>query len=106
MDIAPRPIADHLRSLNRRRFFGGAGLGLGTAALAMLLGEDASRGAEDGPGSLPGLPHFAPKAKRVIYLMQGGARRTSTCSTTSPTWRSVEARSCPSRSTRGSGSPR
>src|SRR5262249_48310562 len=24
-------------------------------------------------GGLPGLPHFAPKAKRVIYLMQGGA---------------------------------
>ena len=25
------------------------------------------------PGGLPGLPHFAPKAKRVIYLFQSGA---------------------------------
>ena len=32
--------------------------------------------AERGPereGGLPGLPHFAPKAKRVIYLFQSGA---------------------------------
>src|SRR5205823_2367473 len=26
-----------------------------------------------GAGALPGLPHFTPKAKRVIYLMQTGA---------------------------------
>ena len=25
-----------------------------------------------GPAGLPGLPHFAPKAKRVVYLWQGG----------------------------------
>src|SRR4029453_17848973 len=25
------------------------------------------------PGGLPGLPHFAPKAKRVIYMFQSGA---------------------------------
>src|SRR5581483_6902296 len=63
------PRAERLHLLNRRQFFGLTGLGLGTAALASLLAED-GRAAE---GGLPGLPHFAPKAKRVIYLMQGGA---------------------------------
>jgi hypothetical protein len=38
--------------------------GLGAAALSTLLGADA-----EGPGALP---HFAPKAKRVIYLFQFG----------------------------------
>ena len=58
---------------SRRQFLGSASYGLGTAALAGLLGSEA---AADGPkalGGLPGLPHFAPKAKRVVYLMQGGA---------------------------------
>jgi Protein of unknown function (DUF1501) len=52
----------------RRQFFGRGARGLGVAALASLFGEGAS--AKDG---LPGLPHFAPKAKRAIYLhMVGG----------------------------------
>ena len=50
---------------SRRRFLGA---GVGTAALASLLRDDgllAARGS--------GLPHFAPKAKRCIYLfMEGG----------------------------------
>src|SRR6266566_3054505 len=52
----------------RRQFFGRGARGLGVAALASLFGEGAS--AREG---LPGLPHFAPKAKRAIYLhMVGG----------------------------------
>src|SRR5260370_22435269 len=52
----------------RRQFFGRGARGLGAAALASLFRENAS--AKDG---LPGLPHFAPKAKRAIYLhMVGG----------------------------------
>ena len=44
-------------------------VGLGTAALASLLPEG-GKGAEPAAavGGLPGLPHFAPKAKRAIYL--------------------------------------
>lgn len=49
--------------LTRRSF-------LGTVALAHLLADEASAITEPG---LPGLPHFAPKAKRVIYLFQSGA---------------------------------
>ena len=55
------------RQLTRRYFFGKAAAGLGTAALASLLQADESSGA------MPGIPHFPPTAKRVIYLFQSGA---------------------------------
>ncbi|WP_395747089.1 DUF1501 domain-containing protein [Prosthecobacter sp.] len=49
--------------LTRRELFGRASAGIGTAALASLLGQ----------GQTLAAPHFAPKAKRVIYLfMHGG----------------------------------
>jgi hypothetical protein len=54
--------------LTRRYFFGKASAGLGIAALAGLLKEDL-HAAES---ALPGLPHFAPRAKRIIYLFQSG----------------------------------
>jgi hypothetical protein len=63
--------------LTRRYFFSKASTGLGIAALANLLGSDPAA-AEIGNSAtgrsvgLPGLPHFAPKAKRVIYLFQSG----------------------------------
>jgi hypothetical protein len=37
----------------------------------MLPGRTA--GAAEAHGGLPGLPHFAPKAKRAIYLFMAGA---------------------------------
>lgn len=50
-------------------------LGIGSAALGSLLIPDLFKGS--GPSSvhdmMSGLPHFAPKAKRVIYLFQNGA---------------------------------
>jgi hypothetical protein len=61
--------------LTRRHFFSRGASGIGIAALASLLGQDLHAAAE-GPsatGGLPGLPHFPPKAKRVIYLFQSGA---------------------------------
>jgi hypothetical protein len=65
---------ENLRLLTRRQFFGRGAIGLGTAALASLLADDVRAAENDNAaGGLPGLPHFAPKAKRVIYLLQGGA---------------------------------
>ena len=58
--------------IDRRQFFRGAGLGFGAVALASLLRADGSA-SELAVGGLPGLPHFAAKAKRVIYLFQSGA---------------------------------
>jgi hypothetical protein len=65
------PLQDTLLSLTRRHFFGRAATGIGLAALASLL-EGESRAAPE-TGGLPGLPHFTPRAKRVIYLFQSGA---------------------------------
>lgn len=57
--------------VTRRAFFGRTASGLGVAALASLLQTDMKADAVD-IGGLPGLPHFAPKAKRIIYLFQSG----------------------------------
>src|SRR5207244_11558237 len=62
------------RLLTRRYFFGKASAGLGIAALSGLLREDLRAADSDSAeGGLPGLPHFAPTAKRVIFLFQSGA---------------------------------
>ena len=75
----------HLRS-TRRAFLGHASLGMGSMALSSLLGggawgSDAGRpvvGA-DRTGGLAGLPHFAPRARRVIFLcMSGGPSHLET----------------------------
>ena len=55
--------------VTRRQLFGSAAQGIGGIALASLLGE---RSAHAGQIGLPTLPHFAPKAKRVVCLWQGG----------------------------------
>ena len=62
---------------NRRQFFGKSTTGIGVAALSSLLGGNLAFGEKPGEfgriGGLEGIPHFAPKAKRVIYLLQSGA---------------------------------
>ncbi len=68
------PLTDPRLHVNRRHFFGR--VGLGATALAGLFNEELfAAGVKDATatGGLPGLPHFAPKAKRVIYLFQSGA---------------------------------
>jgi hypothetical protein len=79
------PLIERALLENRRQFFGRmcrtvAG-GLGLAALGSLLeGNEAlasgglqAAGGGVRFGGLPGVPHFAPKAKRVIYLFMSGA---------------------------------
>ena len=60
--------------LTRREALASMGSGLGTAALATLLGANNAHGVETkkGTGGLADLPHFAAKAKRVVVLWQGG----------------------------------
>ena len=72
------PKQEQARWMTRRHFFGRSAAGIGAAALASLLGDEL-RGAAKQSGSgelpypgLPGMPHFAPKAKRVIWLFQSG----------------------------------
>ncbi len=59
-------------NVNRRHFLGKLSLGLGSIALGSLLVPDLFKGGEDALPTL-GLPHFAPKARRIIYLFQNGA---------------------------------
>ena len=57
--------------LSRRAFLGKTAGGLGGVALSCLLRQDAL--------TKPSLPHFAPKAKRVIYMfMSGGPSQVDT----------------------------
>ena len=68
------PIDRYLQLETRRQFFSRGAMGLGAAALTSLLPRglmgDTASVQEMG---LPGLPHFAPKAKRAIYLFMSGA---------------------------------
>ncbi|MEX0883068.1 MAG: DUF1501 domain-containing protein, partial [Cyclobacteriaceae bacterium] len=60
---------------NRRKFLSKISLGLGSVALGSLLIPDLFTGKSelDTDKLMASLPHFAPKAKRVIYLFQNGA---------------------------------
>ncbi|MBI1369153.1 MAG: DUF1501 domain-containing protein [Planctomycetes bacterium] len=61
--------------LTRRQLFDRTKNAVGAAALASLLGRSAigAPAARTALGGLPDLPHFAPRAKRAIYLFQSGA---------------------------------
>src|SRR5262249_51125512 len=61
--------------LTRRHFFGRMATGVGVAALGSLLNPDlfaALANETEKPKGTVGLPHLAPKAKRVIYLFMAG----------------------------------
>jgi hypothetical protein len=53
------------RRVDRRTFLGSCGIGFGSIALASLLGDDALAEVRQ--------PHFAPRARHVIYLHMIGA---------------------------------
>ena len=77
---------DYVQRLTRRSLLGHSAAGVGSAALASLLSPGAFGESNSAPAAspavsassasaangLPDLPHFAPKAKRVIYLFQSG----------------------------------
>jgi hypothetical protein len=69
-----KEIFEHQLNVNRRHFLSKLSMGFGSAALGSLLLPDLLKGGKSGIEDLPvGLPHFAPKAKRIIYLFQNGA---------------------------------
>jgi len=70
------PVAESKLIENRRQLFGRVSTGIGSLALASLLNPQllaAPQKSAAARGALPGLPHFAAKARRVIYLLQSGA---------------------------------
>ncbi len=62
------PQFEHLLIENRRHFFSRSARGIGAAALGSLIGASTTSASA---ASLP-TPHFAPRAKRVIYMFQSG----------------------------------
>src|SRR5258708_37444846 len=69
-------LAQYQRLLTRRQFFGRSAAGIGTAALASLLNPSLFAGSAPssagGMGGVLNALHFAPTAKRVIYLFMSG----------------------------------
>jgi hypothetical protein len=63
------PILERQDIINRRLLLRGAASSIGVAALSSLMRQDAAAGT-DGPNI--GKTHFAPRAKRVVYLFQSG----------------------------------
>lgn len=66
------PELNDLPSQTRRDFLSQGGAVLAWAGLATLLGKEA-RASTEPRSSARHLPHFAPKAKRAIYLFMSGA---------------------------------
>ena len=63
----------HPKQVSRRWFFEQCGVGLGSIALGQLMAQNASASTDNlNPLALK-QPHFAPKAKRVIFLFMAGA---------------------------------
>jgi hypothetical protein len=95
------------RALTRRHFFGRVGSGVGIAAIASMLGETPAnamsrvlRGElpEGGVGPTPlspRSPHFAPRAKRVIYLHMAGSPPQQDLWDPKPELQRLDGQPCP-----------
>lgn len=68
-----KEILERRLNINRRRFLSQLSLGIGSAALGSLLIPDLFGSGAAEEQLVTGLPHFAPRAKRIIYLFQNGA---------------------------------
>jgi hypothetical protein len=70
------PLRQTIEFETRRQFFGRSAKGLGVAALSSLI-ANSSTASPLSPSKVPGRTdagwHFAPKAKRAIYLFMSGA---------------------------------
>ncbi len=70
-----RELQKEEHKIDRRQFLTKTSLGLGAMALGSLFGMEKALSSAVTPrtslGS-PGLPHFMPKAKRIVYLFQSG----------------------------------
>ena len=63
----------HPKQVTRRWFFEQCGVGLGSIALGHLLAQNGYAAPSGRSLLAPKQPHFAPKAKRVIFLFMAGA---------------------------------
>ena len=94
-------LLESVQQFNRRQFLQRSRIGLGALALGSLVNEGMADDRNVVKG-LPELPHFAPKAKRVIYMFQSGRLLNLSCSTTNRSLLSFKKQNCLLRFERGS----
>ncbi len=92
------PDVARCSQMTRRHFLGRSGAGLGAVALAMLMGDDLRAGSV-GAGVADPLrarpPHFAPRARRVIYLHMAGSPPQQDLFDYKPILNELDGRPCP-----------
>jgi hypothetical protein len=104
MDLTQELRCEYAKLITRRWFFKQCGVGLGSFALASLLGEGAAQGATSIKSAnplAPRAPHFKPKAKRVIYMFMGGAPSQLDMFDYKPTLAKYNGKSLPEEVIRG-----
>jgi hypothetical protein len=100
------PMQEMLRSVTRRHFFRQAGFGIGAAALAALLNRDLfAAAAQEAAHAVNPLavrpPHFAPKARSIIYLFMAGAPSQLDLLDFKPKLQQLDGQNIPEEFTRG-----
>ena len=108
-----RPLSamqDLLRVVTRRHFFRQAGFGIGAAALAVLREKSGLARELSDTGPLPvdvmnpmaaKLPHYAPKAKNIIFLFMAGAPSQLDLLDYKPKLQALNGQSCPEEILKG-----
>jgi len=98
-----RTAIPRFAGVNRRHFFRQTGSALGTLSLSTLLAQDLAAGprpAADDPLG-PRSPHFAPRARNVIYLHMIGAPSQLDLFDPKPALNRFDGQPCPLELTRG-----
>jgi hypothetical protein len=98
------PYLDHHRWTTRRHFLGQCRTGIGAIALASLLGSARGAGGADAAAAAaasenpfsPRPPHFAPRAKRVIWLHMAGSPPQQDLLDFKPLLNELDGQPCPS----------
>src|SRR5687767_1513331 len=81
----------YVQAMTRRHFFGRAGFSVGAMALSAMMG----RSAQGSPSLGFRGPHFAPRAKRVIYLHMAGSPSQLDLFDDKPVLRKHDGQPCP-----------
>ena len=92
------PIPEYHNLVNRRLLLRGAASSIGVAAMSSLMSQDAMAGT-NGPNI--GGTHFAPRAKRVVYLFQSGGPSHLELFDPKPTLRDLHGTELPGSIRRG-----
>ncbi len=88
-------LLKHAFHMNRRTFLSRASIGIGSLALGSLLVPDLLSGKKEEEQLPLGVSHFAPKAKRVIFLHMAGAPSQLELFDYKPELQKLNGQACP-----------